>query len=61
MTLRVLAPATGTRGETAVSTRAVVFPFDLFGFLPDQIWRFTVSGDLSPRYSTFGIGVAAWH
>ena len=38
-----------------------LLPFDLFGLTRGQIWRFTVSGDLAPRYSNFGFGVAAWH
>ena len=38
-----------------------LFPFDLFGFLPDRTWRLTVSGDLAPRYTNFGLGISAWH
>jgi hypothetical protein len=38
-----------------------LFPWDVFGLLPGQVWRISGAADVAPRYTDWGLSVGAWH
>jgi hypothetical protein len=40
---------------------AKLFPWNMFGITPGQVWRITGVLDVAPRYIDWGFSIGAWH
>jgi hypothetical protein len=49
------------RQHFTFGTDVKLFPFDLFGITPGQVWRVTGVLDVAPRYIDWGFSIGAWH
>ncbi len=38
-----------------------LLPFDLFGLLPDTVWKLALGVDVAPRYTNWALGFGVWH
>jgi hypothetical protein len=37
-----------------------LFPFDAWGLIGDTVWRLSLSLDVAPRFTSWGVGLGAW-
>jgi hypothetical protein len=49
------------RQHYTFGTDVHLFPFDLWGLLPESEWKLGLFADLAPRYTNWGFGISNWH
>jgi len=53
--------AGSARQHFTFGTDIHLFPFDLWGLLPESEWKLGLFADLAPRYTNWGLGISNWH
>ena len=49
------------RQHFTFGTDVRLFAFDLWGLLPDAVWKLGLFADLAPRYTNWGFGIGNWN